>query len=199
MLRKPLGSINDSEGKKVSIVEGRGPWMATYTGRRFYPLDPKPEEVSIEDIAHHLSNLCRYTGAVNNFYSVAQHSVYVSIVVDKEHALWGLLHDAAEAYVNDLSSPLKECIPQIKEVEDKILRAIVEKFGLQWPMPVEVKKADLAVMSLEAGSRTIIRFPTQDWGLTEPPAEGILIRKGWIHWMAKQTFLQKFVLLTNKQ
>src|SRR5579885_2784587 len=84
-----------------------GDWIQTYCGVAFYPLDPRPEEILIEDIAHALSMLCRFTGHVKRFYSVAQHCVYVSHRCDPKDALWGLLHDAAEAYLNDISRPVK--------------------------------------------------------------------------------------------
>src|SRR5690242_11754504 len=85
----------------------RGDWMQTYTGRRFWPLDPRVDDIDIGDIAHHLSLVCRFAGACREFYSVAQHCVGVSYVCDPKDALWGLLHDAAEAYVGDMVRPLK--------------------------------------------------------------------------------------------
>src|SRR5271165_7548492 len=85
----------------------KGDWIQTYTGRVMYPLDPRPEEINIIDIAHALSNLCRFTGHVRTFYSVAEHSVRVSQHCDPKDALWGLLHDASEAYLADMSRPMK--------------------------------------------------------------------------------------------
>lgn len=80
-------------------------WIITYTGRQFWPLDPRPEDVCLEDIAHALSNLCRFNGHCRSFYSVAQHSVLVS--ENCVFAFRGLLHDAAEAYLGDMSRPMK--------------------------------------------------------------------------------------------
>lgn len=74
----------------------KGDWMQTYTGRRFWPLDPVAGDIEIMDIAHALSNQCRYAGHTRFHYSVAQHSVQVSENVAPEHALWGLLHDAPD-------------------------------------------------------------------------------------------------------
>ena len=74
-----------------------GDWIQTYTGRQFWPLDPRVDEIHIEDIAHSLSMRCCYGGHLTDFYSVAEHSVLVSLHVPQEFALWGLLHDAAEA------------------------------------------------------------------------------------------------------
>src|SRR5438128_12538670 len=84
----------------------RGDWMQTYTGRAFYPLDPRLDDICIEDIAHALSMLCRYGGQCQEFYSVAEHSVLMSYAVNPQHALWALLHDATESYMGDLIRPL---------------------------------------------------------------------------------------------
>lgn len=94
--------------------ERKGDWIQTYTGRQFWPLDPKPEEVCIEDIAHALSQQCRYAGHTIRFYSVAQHSVEIALRVPRAAALWGLLHDAAEAYLVDLPRPVKYLMPAYK-------------------------------------------------------------------------------------
>jgi hypothetical protein len=86
--------------------------IRTFSGLYVNPLNLRDCDIRIVDIAHHLSNICRYTGACPQFYSVAQHSVYVSSLMYDMHgtaeaALAGLLHDAAEAYFNDLASPVK--------------------------------------------------------------------------------------------
>jgi hypothetical protein len=94
------------------VSKTRGPYIVTYTGRRFHFLDPKIDEISIEDIAHALSNVCRFTGHTKRFYSVAEHSCLVSALCDNR--LEGLLHDASEAYMSDLSSPLKMLVPDYK-------------------------------------------------------------------------------------
>jgi hypothetical protein len=88
-----------------------GDWIQTYSGRQFWPLDPRVEDVHLEDIAHALSNVCRYTGHVREFYSVAEHSVHVSWSCEPEDALWGLLHDASEAYLADMARPVKQNMP----------------------------------------------------------------------------------------
>lgn len=121
-------------------TEGRGPSIHTYTGGRFYVLRPCHEEVELEDIAHSLANLCRYNGHTKHFYSVAQHSVYVSQVLldwtgDRKLALLGLLHDAAEAYMGDVTRPLKAALDErapgvLRKVEDRIQEAILERFAL---------------------------------------------------------------------
>ena len=108
----------------------RGDWMQTYTGVRFYPMDPRPEELDIRDIAHALSLICRYGGHVDRFYSVAEHCVLMSQCVPEEHALWALLHDASEAYVGDMVRPLKRQLPEYEAAEGRVIAAIVERVGL---------------------------------------------------------------------
>lgn len=127
----------------------RGDWIMTYTGRQYWPMDPRPDEVDLLDVAHALSNLCRYTGHCQRFYSVAEHSVLVSRLVRPEHALAGLMHDAPEAYVNDLARPLKRFLPQYQHVEELNWRAVAKKFGLPERLPDDVHRADNMALRLE--------------------------------------------------
>lgn len=119
----------------------RGDWLQTYTGVAFYPLDPLPEDISIRDIAHQLSMVCRYGGAVQRFYSVAEHCCILSDYVRQHRpdepmlALQALLHDASEAYIGDVPRPLK-WMPEMvgyREMEDRIERAVQKAFGLPAP------------------------------------------------------------------
>src|SRR5579872_2947230 len=84
------------------------PWIQTASGLEFPLFEPRLDAINIEDIAHGLSMICRFTGQCARFYSVAEHSVHVSHLVPREDAAWGLLHDAAEAYLGDVASPLKK-------------------------------------------------------------------------------------------
>lgn len=132
-----------------------GDWMCTATGISFWPLDPAPEEVHIKDIAHALSNICRYNGHVKTFYSVAQHCVLVSRQVRKrsgnpEAIRQGLLHDAAEAYVGDMIRPLKRCLPEYKVVEEKVHASIMKRFDLPARLYPVVKRADEDLLTAEA-------------------------------------------------
>ncbi len=126
------------------------PWIETVSGLRFEFLQPKPEQINIEDIAHALSMTCRYAGHVPRFYSVAEHSVFCSHLVFPEHALAALLHDASEAYITDIASPVKQHLSNYKEIEDVIMQSIADKFGFQYPLHKEVKYADLVMLSKEA-------------------------------------------------
>lgn len=133
----------------------RGDWIQTYTGGRFWPLDPDPSEIHVEDIAHSLSNVCRFGGHSRRFYSVAQHSVLVSEQLPDTGdrlSLWGLLHDASEAYLGDMVRPLKEQpgMKAYREAEERVQRAVAERFGLSWPIPREIALADEQLLITEA-------------------------------------------------
>ena len=103
-------------------------WIQTYTGRKFFPLTDEPGEIDLRDIAHSLALQCRFNGHCRQFYSVAEHSVRVSHILPDEEAAWGLLHDAAEAYVSDLPRPLKLTVPDFRAAEDRLLRQIAETY-----------------------------------------------------------------------
>lgn len=107
-------------------------WIQTYLGKQFWPLDPQHEDIEIVDIAHALSNLCRYGGHSNWFYSVAQHCVLVSETVPPEFALYGLLHDASEAYLIDVPRPIKHAVGMetYRRAEARLEEVIYERFGL---------------------------------------------------------------------
>ena len=96
-------------------------FLPTCTGRRVHIAAPLPEEIAVEDIAHALSHTCRFAGHTREFYSVAQHSVLVSeLLEDRRASLWGLLHDASEAYLHDLTRPLKRAIEATPESSDRL-------------------------------------------------------------------------------
>lgn len=172
----------------------QGNFIQTYSGVHFYPLDPRPEEILIEDIAHALSMQCRYAGHVNEFYSVAQHSVLVSHNVPKELALWGLLHDATEAYLVDIPRPIKPMLKGYAFIEDTLMREIAHKFYLKGrKIPEEVKRVDAAILVDE--SKALISHPTTGWTLPEP-ALGIDIIP-WSPKEAEQRFMHRFLALTG--
>jgi len=142
-----------AHGNTKAEVTGReGDWIQVYSGGRFWPLDPRPEEIHIEDIAHALSMQCRFGGHCEEFYSVAQHCVEVSFRVPLEDAAWGLLHDAAEAYLVDLPRPVKywSIIGRAyREAERRLMTAICERFGLPSREPDSVRMADEIMLMTE--------------------------------------------------
>ena len=124
-------------------------WIETYTGKKFYPLNPRPEDVDIIDIAHSLSMQCRFNGHTRFFYSVAEHSAMVSKELaatgyNKLIQLYGLLHDAAEAYVCDLPRPIKRQIKEYEPIEVRVQGVIWEGFNL--PAPAETDRKILQYM-----------------------------------------------------
>lgn len=170
-------------------------WIQTYTGRRFTPLNPNPNAIVIEDIAHALSNICRFTGHCHSFYSVAQHCVLVSYICNQENALYGLLHDAPEAYCQDISSPIKrtEIFTAYRAMEDKLQQAICQRFNLPKEEPRDVKKADLMLLSTEA--RDLLLYHRSDWSLDVHPLPFKIIPLQPNE--AKKLFLERFEELTK--
>jgi hypothetical protein len=173
--------------------------MQTASGRQFWPLDPRANEVFIEDIAHHLSNQCRYAGATKLFYSVAQHSVLVSQNVPEKDALSGLLHDAAEAYTADLIRPIKNNSAlgdAFKEVEAKVWLAVCERFQIPVEEPESVRTVDKYTM-IVTEQRDVMRMPPRAWQEDghEPLRERIIY---WSPENAHSRFLRRFFELTCK-
>lgn len=131
------------------MTEITNTWIETFTGVMFRPLDPRPRDIKIEDIAHALSNLCRYAGHTKEFYSVAQHSILVAEQCPDDCKLWGLLHDAAEAYIADLPRPVKRCLPDYKVIEEELLRTVAARFRLPYPIPQVVLDIDTKMLKIE--------------------------------------------------
>lgn len=170
--------------------------IRTYTGRSFEPLNPDPADISIEDIAHALSNNCRFTGHVKSFYSVAQHSVLCSRIVPDEYALTALLHDASEAYLSDIARPIKQQ-PEFgdvyKKYEQRLEEAISERFQLVYPYPDEIKRADNVLLVTEARD---LMHGVKGWSdmyqEIEPLAETI---ESWEPSLAELKFLGRYYSL----
>ena len=128
--------------------------IVTHSGIVIDPFCPKPEQIVIIDIAHALSNMCRFAGHCDKFYSVAQHAVGVSVYCSKENALWGLLHDASEAYMVDIPTPLKRSpvFEGYRKAETAFMKCVSDAFGLPWPIPLEVCEIDNRILFTEAAS-----------------------------------------------
>jgi hypothetical protein len=174
----------------------RGNWMQTYTGIQFYPLDPRPEEVVPDDIAHALSMICRYGGHSHMFYSVAEHCVLMSHAVPEEYALWALLHDSAEAYVGDMVRPLKRMIPEYGRIEDKVLSVILKRFGIEDgpELPPVVKDADNRIIVTERERL----FPVVVGVWQENSLVPLSVRiHGWDQETAKRLYLHRLRELTS--
>jgi hypothetical protein len=172
-----------------------GDWMQTFTGKAFYPLDPRPSEVDPVDIAHALSMICRFGGHSTRFYSVAEHSVLVSYAVSPAAALWGLMHDAAEAYVGDMVRPLKRSMPAYQVTELRVIRAIADRFRLNWKCPAEVKTADTRLLVDERDA--LMNASILPWGSLEGIEPLGVEIVGWSPEEAKAQFLTRFAELTD--
>jgi uncharacterized protein len=168
--------------------------ITTFSGIRFWPLLPNPADIRIEDIAHALAHQCRFGGHAREFYSVAEHSVRVSRLCLPEDALWGLLHDASEAYLVDLPRPLK-LLPEFaayREAERRLQRAVAVRFGLPEGQPATVTEADDTMLWIEAHS-LLGSMPVEAIRDTRPPFE---ITDPLLPVEAERLFLSRFKELT---
>ncbi len=152
----------------------KGDWIQTFTGRQYWPLDPSPDDVCIEDIAHALSNLCRFGGHCREFYSVAQHSVIVMMNLPPELDAIGLLHDASEAYCVDLPRPIKRNVTGYAAVEEFNAIVIGCRFGLNLvDLPDRVHEADNRALATE--QRDLMASPPRPWaGAVQPYPQRII-------------------------
>lgn len=170
-------------------------WIQTRSGNIFDYSDPKPSSVRIQDIAHALSLLNRFSGHTKVPYSVAQHSVFVSRHVNPRYALAGLLHDCHEAFVIDLPKPLKVMVPDYRAIEDRIQGFVLEQLG----MPLadvhsdEVKLADRRALGTEA--RDLLAKPKKPWSDPPEPFECKIIP--WTWESAEKIFMQVYFDLTR--
>lgn len=142
--------IGEKTLEDCGIIKRKGEWLQTYSGGRVYPLDPRPEEIDILDIAAALSKLCRYGGHCLQFYSVAEHCVLMTRYARKygfrdQVLLQLLLHDASEAYLVDIPRPLKKSLPDYQAAERGMEYAISQRFGLEIPNDPIVHKFDEAI------------------------------------------------------
>jgi hypothetical protein len=182
---------------------GPGPFLQTVSGRWVNPFDPDPSQLDPGDIARALANQCRFGGHSRVFYSVAQHSVIVSQLVeerggDVEDVFAALMHDATEAYLGDMPHPLKHRSPlgaAFKSAEDHLERAIHERFRIKADVP-EIKRADRALLATERRA-----FSAEDWHW--PELEGVepldLELTAWSPDQAAEAFAQRYAELDARR
>lgn len=172
-------------------MQRKGDWMQTATGSKFWPLDPKPDEILIEDVARALSKICRFGGHCREFYSVAQHSCHVADIVNGDQAArrWGLLHEAAEAYIGDMVRPLKLFMAEFNRVEAEILSAVSQRFDLTPSMPGAVALADEQMLHAEA--LELMGPAAQEWARVEKAAA--LHIRPWSPERAFHEFMGRFM------
>jgi hypothetical protein len=180
-----------------------GPYLQTVSGRWVNPFDPDPEQFDSGDIARALANQCRFGGHCRVFYSVAQHSVIVSQLVeerggDSDEAFAALMHDATEAYLGDMPHPLKHRSPlgaAFKQAEDHLERALRDRFGIKPDVPA-IKAADRALLATE---RRAFSAETWHW----PELQGVeplaLELRAWSPDEAAEAFTRRYAELDARR
>lgn len=171
--------------------------VRTYTGKNLDLANPDPRQICIEDVAHHLAKLDRYNGAGHWSYSVGQHSLLVAETLPPEYKLQGLLHDATEAYLGDVVSPLKAMLPEYRKIEQNVMSAICKSFEITFPRPKIIKRADQAVMAAEM--EQVVKWPDlAKRPELPPPPKGVVIKA--MPWQeVKQVFMERFQELKKAQ
>ena len=151
--------------------------IRTFTGIYMNVFEPTPEMICIEDIAHALSNQCRFGGHLPEFYSVAQHSTRCCDAAIPKYKIEALLHDASEAYLLDIPSPIKKNLSNYHEIEHRLMMLIAEKFKFNYPLSDEVKELDKMALEFEWQHHMIAPFfePPNLLCLTNKDAEKLFL------------------------
>jgi uncharacterized protein len=171
------------------------PWIITKSGIQFDLLNTTEAMIDIGDIAHALSHICRFGGHSYTHYSVAQHSVLASYIVPEEFALCTLMHDATEAYIGDMVSPLKAVILQFKEIEQNLWEVIAKKYNLPQHLPQEVKLADMQMLKKE---KEVLLPSTAPWDFLEGVQKADVRIYPWSQEDSYTEFLRRFDSLMPK-
>jgi uncharacterized protein len=169
-------------------------FIRTFTGLKFQHSNPQPEMICVQDIAHALSQLCRYAGHCRTFYSVGQHVVYCSWITPPEHALWALCHDGEEFATVDLPSPFKHLpgMEAFRTYANAIQKVIIAKFGLPATEPAAVKAADMLLLVTE--QRDLMPHSDSSFPGIAPLKQRII---PWSCRKAERVFLLRFAELTG--
>jgi len=130
--------------------KNKSKWIRSWSGKRIDFLDLDPKEITKEDIAVGLSRECRFGNHTQPIYVVAQHCVLASYLVPSHLAFAALLHDASEAYLRDIPSPLKDILPGYRRIEREFEKILFKKYGVPYPIPPEIKEVDIKLRKLES-------------------------------------------------
>jgi len=169
-------------------------WIQSFTGKQFWPLDPKPQDVDILDIAHGLSMVCRFNGQCARFYSVAEHSVLVARALPGSLKLAGLLHDASEAYISDVAKPIKSGLVGYDVIERELQAAVYDRFSIDGSYCAEAVKVIDSRILIDEQIAVMGPAPV-DWKLKGEPL-GVDI-ECWSPAVVEIEFLNMFNLLYN--
>lgn len=167
----------------------KGPTILLLSGEYFDLAEPEACAFQVSDIAHALGNICRFTGHTQRFYSVAEHSVICSHMVPPEDAMAALMHDAAEAFIGDVSSPLKSLLPDYKAVERRVEQAVWSRLGLPPTLPPSVKIADRRALAVE---QRVCMGNGDEWGNGEPSDEDCALIRFLSPEDARAAFLDRY-------
>ena len=174
------------------------PYILTAGGRHFDLLDPRPEQVDIDDIASALSKLCRFTGHTSDFYTVGQHCLHVMTLVPEHLRLQALLHDADEAYTGDHSTPQKIALgPAWQAFSQPIQAAVRARFGLPATLDPEVKRADILALGIERAN--FMPADSEEWPVLVGVDIPDVVLRPLPHYLVKEMFLGAFHELTAGQ
>lgn len=180
-----------------SVRPATRPDILTVSGKYFNFLEVDPESYNIYDIAVGLSNECRFAGQLERFYSVAQHCVIVSKIVPEEDAYEGLMHDAPEALIHDITRPFKQLLPDYQRIEARVEERVMTKFGVRFPFPPSVKKADLIALATE--QRDLGPKHTDQWGIISNVKPLDVKIYPLSPMLAKWLFLKRYYCITRKR
>ncbi len=198
--------IDAGKPRRGVVQSDRGPVQQVGHGHWFFPMDPKPEDVYLNDIVVSLCGLPRFLRHTIFPYYVGQHSVLVSWWVEEnggDHIaqLQGLLHDASEFVIGDISSPMKQVIESIApgamaKIERPIEKAIFERFGLGWPMHAIVHDADIVMLATEKRD-ILVPTDTYRWAKLPLPWDRKIMH-GWNEQDCRAIFYDRFNALYSR-
>lgn len=166
-------------------------YIQTFYGNKIDFYNVTKDDIDIRDIAHALCYTPRFSGHTSRFYSVAAHSMAVAGLVPAEFKLVALLHDATEAYLTDMPSPFKALLPDYQALENRVWRAIADKFALPYELPECVKIADKMCLMKEADELKPNRDPFSD-DLENYMRAPYLVNLSTSHTRATTSFLTTF-------
>ena len=178
-------------------------WLQTFTGARFYPSDPRPADIHIEDIAHALSYINRFGGHLPEPWTVAQHALVMAEFAPPRLRLATQMHDSPEAYLGDVVKPLKQMLPEYQRLEGTVYRAIFDRFEIGEPCericldPI-VEELDLRMLVTEAQQFIPHRIDAWDEQIgVEPLDVDLKSLRGESPQSVKAKFLRRFARYTE--